>query len=58
MTISTPAPEVDDDPRIAEQDHQLDNPAVENAFARLACDHPEHCHTSKDYPGWQPGGAK
>ena len=43
--------------RLAEQQHQLDDPATDAAFARLAIDHPEHCHHDSDYPGWQPGGA-
>jgi hypothetical protein len=34
-------PEVDDDPRLDEQDHQLEDPAVEAAFARLAPGHPK-----------------
>lgn len=34
-------PEVDDDPRLDEQDHQFDDPAVDAAFARLAPGHPK-----------------
>ena len=51
-------PEVHDDPRVDEQYHQLEDPAVEDAFAHLAIDHPDTCHSQADYPGWQPGGAK
>jgi len=39
--------------RLAEQWHQLD--PADTAFARLAIDHPEACHTAADYPGWIPG---
>lgn len=43
--------------RLAEQTHQLEDPATDAAFARLAIDHPDRCHHDSDYPGWQPGGA-
>lgn len=42
---------------LAEQTHQLDDPATDAAFARLAIDHPDRCHHDSDYPDWQPGGA-
>ncbi|MET9550595.1 hypothetical protein ABZY36_35620 [Streptomyces sp. NPDC006627] len=41
--------------RAAEQRHQLD--PHDDAFAALACAHPESCAHDADYPGWTPGGA-
>lgn len=35
--------------------HDLDDPATERGFARLAAEHPEAC-TLAD--GWTPGGAR
>ncbi|MET7975819.1 hypothetical protein ABZW44_22790 [Streptomyces mirabilis] len=29
---------------------------LETEFARLACEHPEACSCSDDYPNWTPGG--
>ncbi|MFE9382317.1 hypothetical protein ACFYMO_03635 [Streptomyces sp. NPDC007025] len=44
-----------DDGRLAEQMHQLDT--ADGAFAALAVQHPDRCHTPDDYNGWTPGGA-
>lgn len=51
-----PAAADEGDPRVAEQDHQLDH--LDAAFARLACEHPEACHGANDYPDWTPGGER
>ncbi|MBQ1164382.1 hypothetical protein KBZ21_41045 [Streptomyces sp. A73] len=40
---------------LAEQQHLLD--PVDLAFALLAVQHPDRCHTAADYDGWTPGGA-
>lgn len=40
----------------AEARHQLDN--SDTAFARLACEHPDRCSCTSDYPDWAPGGAR
>ncbi|MET9012266.1 hypothetical protein ABZX74_15310 [Streptomyces olivaceoviridis] len=40
----------------AEARHQVDE--TDDAFARLACDHPEKCSCPEDYPGWTPGGTR
>lgn len=44
----------------AEARHQMDpaETAVETAFYRLCCAHPEKCSCAEDYPGWAPGGAR
>lgn len=41
--------------RAAEQRHLVD--PADNAFARMACEHPEACSCPEDYPNWRPGGA-
>ncbi|MBQ1166299.1 hypothetical protein KBZ21_50775 [Streptomyces sp. A73] len=55
LTIPAPAPEQPDDGHLAEQQHLLD--PVDLAFAQLAVQHPDRCHTAADYDGWTPGGA-
>ncbi|MFL0393523.1 hypothetical protein ACH0CM_12440 [Streptomyces albus] len=44
-----------DEGRLAEQQHLLDT--TDAAFAALAIDHPDRCHTAADYPTWTAGGA-
>ncbi|MBQ1165158.1 hypothetical protein KBZ21_45040 [Streptomyces sp. A73] len=55
LTIPAPAPEQPDDGHLAEQQHLLDPGDL--AFALLAVQHPDRCHTAADYDGWTPGGA-
>lgn len=43
------------DGRLAEQQHLLD--PNDAAFALLAVQHPDRCHTAADYPAWTAGGA-
>lgn len=38
--------------RVAEQRHIVDQ--LDDAFAKLAVDHPERCSTKADYPDWSP----
>jgi hypothetical protein len=44
----------------AEARHLMDpaETAVEAAFDRLCCAHPETCSCAADYPGWKPGDAR
>ncbi|MFF9559237.1 hypothetical protein ACF1DY_25900 [Streptomyces albus] len=44
-----------DEGRLAEQQHLLDS--ADAAFALLAVQHPDRCHTAADYPTWTAGGA-
>lgn len=44
-----------DEGRLAEQQHLLDS--ADTAFALLAVQHPDRCHTAADYPTWTAGGA-
>ncbi|MEU4967841.1 hypothetical protein [Streptomyces smyrnaeus] len=55
LTIPAPAPEQPDEGHIAEQQHLLD--PNDDAFAALAVQHPDRCHTAADYPAWTAGGA-
>ncbi|MEU2724010.1 hypothetical protein [Streptomyces smyrnaeus] len=55
LTIPAPAPEQPVDGQLAEQQHLLDT--ADLAFALLAVQHPDRCHTPDDYPTWTPGGA-
>lgn len=44
----------------AEARHQM-SPAeadIDDAFAHMACAHPEACSCTDDYPTWTPGGTK
>jgi hypothetical protein len=40
----------------AETRHLLD--PYDEAFAALACAHPDTCSTPDTYPGWTPGGTR
>jgi hypothetical protein len=51
--LDVPAEQVAAGLPLVELRHLLDT--ADDAFARMAAEHPETCSCAADYPGWTPG---